>query len=112
MLNETLFTSLAQVRAVLAKWKHDYNTVRPHSALGNLSPADADRSVPGKQRDGALRYAEGSAPDPVPSPGLTGSNDLGTFPYRWMSREAQVNDAPRTMAKSGIAYLTSTMHDG
>jgi putative transposase len=39
LLNETLFTSLAQVRAVLAEWKHDYNTVRPHSALGNLSPA-------------------------------------------------------------------------
>jgi putative transposase len=92
LLNETLFTSLAQVRAVLAKWKHDYNTVRPHSALGNLSPAEyADRSVRGKQRDGALRYTEGSAPDPVASPGLTGSNDLRTFPYRWMSRGAQVN---------------------
>jgi putative transposase len=48
LLNETLFTSRAQVRAVLAEWKHDYNTVRPHSALGNLSPAEyADRSVPG-----------------------------------------------------------------
>jgi diacylglycerol kinase family enzyme len=76
-------------------------------------PAEyADRNVPAKQRDGALRHTEGSAPDPVASPGLSGSNDLGTFPYRWMSRGAQVNDAPRTMAKSGIAYLTSTMHDG
>jgi putative transposase len=25
LLNETLFTSLAQVRAVLAEWKRDYN---------------------------------------------------------------------------------------
>jgi putative transposase len=81
LLNETLFTSLAQVRAVLAEWKHDYNTVRPHSALGNLSPAEyADRSVPGKQRDGALRYTEGSAPHPVASPSLTGSNDVRTLP--------------------------------
>ena len=57
LLNETLFTSLAQARAVLADWKHDYNTVRPHSALGNLPPAEyADRSAPEKQRHGALRY--------------------------------------------------------
>src|SRR5277367_232842 len=39
LLNETLFTTLAQARAVLAAWKDDYNNVRPHSALGNLSPA-------------------------------------------------------------------------
>ena len=51
LLNETLFTSLAQARAVLAAWKDDYNNVRPHSALGNLSPAEyADRSAPGTQR--------------------------------------------------------------
>jgi len=51
LLNETLFTSLAQARAVLAEWKDDYNNVRPHSALGNLSPAEyADRSAPGTQR--------------------------------------------------------------
>lgn len=65
LLNETLFTSLAHARAVLTAWKDDYNTVRPHSALGNLSPAEyADRSAPGPQRGGALRYTEGSAPPP------------------------------------------------
>jgi hypothetical protein len=37
LLNETLFTSLAQVRAVLIAWKDDYNNARPHSALGNLN---------------------------------------------------------------------------
>jgi putative transposase len=37
-LNETLFT-LAHARAALDAWKHDYNTVRPHSGLGNLPPA-------------------------------------------------------------------------
>ena len=39
-LNETLFTSLPQVRAVLAAWQRDYNEVRPHSALGGLTPAE------------------------------------------------------------------------
>jgi putative transposase len=38
-LNETIFTSLAQARAVLAAWRHDYNTARPHSGLGFQTPA-------------------------------------------------------------------------
>jgi putative transposase len=38
-LNETLFTSLRQARAVLAAWQRDYNEVRPHSALRGLAPA-------------------------------------------------------------------------
>ena len=39
-LNETLFTSMAQVRAVLAAWRQDYNTIRPHSKLGGRTPAE------------------------------------------------------------------------
>lgn len=38
-LNETLFTSLAHARAVLAAWQRDYNEVRPHSALAGRTPA-------------------------------------------------------------------------
>lgn len=38
-LNETLFTSLLQARAVLATWQQDYNTIRPHSKLGGRTPA-------------------------------------------------------------------------
>ena len=37
-LNETVFTSLRQARAVLAAWREDYNHVRPHSALGGRAP--------------------------------------------------------------------------
>jgi putative transposase len=48
LLNETLFTSLAQVRAVLNAWKDDYNNARPHSALSNLTPSEfAALSAPG-----------------------------------------------------------------
>lgn len=39
LLNETLFTSMAQARAVIAAWVADYNTTRPHSALGYQTPA-------------------------------------------------------------------------
>jgi putative transposase len=39
-LHETLFTSVAQARAVLATWRQDYNTVRPPSKLGGLTPAE------------------------------------------------------------------------
>lgn len=44
LLNETLFSSLAQARAALAAWRDDYNLTRPHSALGNFTPREyADR---------------------------------------------------------------------
>ena len=81
LLNETLFTSLAQVRVVLNAWKDDYNNARPHSALGNLTPAEfAAHSAPGPQRGGALRFATGSAPRPVASPSPLSSNVIGTLP--------------------------------
>ena len=38
-LNETLFTSLMQVRVALEEWRRDYNDVRPHSRIGWLTPA-------------------------------------------------------------------------
>jgi putative transposase len=80
LLNETLFASLAHVREVLAIWKDDYNTVRPHSALNNLPPAVyAKISAPRMQWDGALRYVEGSAPRPVAPPSQQGSNEARTL---------------------------------
>jgi putative transposase len=80
LLNETLFTSLNHVRKALTLWREDYNTVRPHSSLGNLPPTDyAKLSVSDMQRDGALRYVEGSAPHPVASPSQQGSNQPGTL---------------------------------
>ena len=38
-LNETLFRSLHQAREALEAWRSDYNTNRPHSRLGWLTPA-------------------------------------------------------------------------
>ena len=61
LLNETLFTSLAHVRQALAIWRLDYNTVRPHSRLGNLTPTE---------------YASLCV---VVPPSLYGSNEAGTL---------------------------------
>jgi putative transposase len=52
LLNETLFGSLSHAREALAMWKDDYNTIRPHSGLGNLAPvAYAKLSAPIRRRD-------------------------------------------------------------
>ncbi|WP_132896266.1 IS3 family transposase [Sphingomonas sp. PP-CC-3A-396] len=38
LLNETLFFTVRQARAILARWVDDYNTQRPHSSLGYATP--------------------------------------------------------------------------
>ena len=45
LLNETLFSSLAHAREALAAWRDDYNRTRPHSALGNLPPAEYAQKI-------------------------------------------------------------------
>jgi putative transposase len=76
LLNETLFVSLDHAREALADWKDDYNTVRPHSAIGNVPPAVyAKLSDPVMQRVGSLELPWGSAPRPVASPSQHGSNE-------------------------------------
>ena len=76
LLNETLFRSLDHAREALSDWMIDYNTVRPHSAIGNVPPVTyANLSDPAKQRDGSLELLRGSAPRPVASPSLIGSNE-------------------------------------
>jgi putative transposase len=81
LLNETIFVSLAHARSALADWKDDYNKVRPHSAIGNVPPAIyAKLSDPVMQWGGSLRSLGGSAPRPVASPSLTGSNDERILP--------------------------------
>lgn len=39
LLNETMFHGLDHARAVIAEWVADFNTARPHSALGYQTPA-------------------------------------------------------------------------
>ncbi|WP_156317463.1 integrase core domain-containing protein, partial [Cypionkella psychrotolerans] len=40
-----IFDTLADARKILALWRYDYNNVRPHSSLGNKTPAEARRAL-------------------------------------------------------------------
>jgi putative transposase len=37
-LNEYVFSSLGEARAIIEAWRHDYNHLRPHGSLGALTP--------------------------------------------------------------------------
>jgi putative transposase len=81
LLNETLFTSLAQTRATLGHWRADYNGARPHSQIGWKTPSEF-ASFFHPRRDLALRDREGSAPAPAalttPQGNPTARNELTT----------------------------------
>ena len=59
LLNEEVFDNLIHARQALSRWRHDYNNLRPHSALGGLTPATARR---------ALELSDGSAPAALAKP--------------------------------------------
>ena len=42
-LNTEVFFTLADAREKLKLWRHDYNRIRPHSALGDSAPAEFAR---------------------------------------------------------------------
>jgi putative transposase len=68
-LNEEVFASLAEARAVIERWRRDYNQVRPHSAHAGLTPEAAHlRSAGARLRNpDQLRRAPATieAPEPV-----------------------------------------------
>jgi putative transposase len=74
-LNETLFTSLAHARVVLAAWQDDYNEVRPHSALGGRTPASSSLP-PCSRASRPLRAASGGGLRPVLTRAAPGSPEI------------------------------------
>ena len=67
-LNEGIFDSLADARRTLAIWRYDYNNVRPHSSLGNKTPAEARRT---------LELSEAIAPAALATPKTDGYQTQG-----------------------------------
>jgi putative transposase len=49
-LNEHWFVSLADAKAAIEAWRIDYNTVRPHSSLGDQTPQQFARLSKGARR--------------------------------------------------------------
>lgn len=46
-LNTNWFISLKQAREIIENWREDYNQVRPHSSLNNLTPAEYANTTAG-----------------------------------------------------------------
>ena len=80
LLNETVFSSLAEARIMLAAWKHDYNANRPHSRLGWLTPSEFARiQTPAQAMAIGAVQPEGSAPMAIASPAHTGNHEAETL---------------------------------
>ncbi len=67
-LNEEVFGSMAEARAVIETWRRDFNTARPHSAHGGLTPTEARNRAAADR----LRSLEVSTDRPLPTPQRTG----------------------------------------
>ena len=72
------FRSRAEAKVVIETWRKHYNTVRPHSSLGYLTPAEfvaTKSAASGKAmgRDAAVCWA--SAPRPIASPSQQGQHE-------------------------------------
>ena len=87
LLNEMLFRSLPHTRALLEAWRADYNTNRPHSRLGWLSPAiyAADR------RSAALRSLDGSATRTAATTAQQGNIERQNSNHAWIKVRGNVN---------------------
>ena len=62
LLNEEIFDSINEARRNLALWRYDYNTVRPHSSLQNLTPQQARQTF--EQSEGSTPDALATDPEP------------------------------------------------
>lgn len=54
LLNTELFFTLAEVREKLEQWRHDYNTLRPHSSLGYRPPAEYAQRTKSKHKPASI----------------------------------------------------------
>ena len=62
-LNEHSFRGLHMARRIIEAWRVDYNTRRPHTSLGGLTPDEfATRDLPLNSHPAAVRAAADCAP--------------------------------------------------
>ena len=58
-LNEHLFTNLPEARRLIEEWRTDYNTNRPHTSLGGLTPRVRNPPHKGQNQNRTLPINEG-----------------------------------------------------
>ena len=58
LVNETLFFTIGQARAIVARWADDYNTERPHSSFCYAAPA----SLPDSKSNGRGLTSSAASP--------------------------------------------------
>ena len=79
-LNETVFSTLAEARIMLADWRYDYNHHRPHSRLGWLTPSEfATNVTPVQAMAMGAASPKGSAPTAIAPPAQTGNYEAETL---------------------------------
>lgn len=92
-LNQNWFTDLDDARRIIAAWRVDYNTVRPHSALGYQTPEEFAREAAGKMA--VEKTAPGGALEiPAGFPLSHSHGDGGPSP---LAREVQNQPASATL---------------
>ncbi|GLS37280.1 hypothetical protein GCM10010869_28730 [Mesorhizobium tianshanense] len=89
LLNETLFTSLAQTRASLALWRRLQHE-QPHSQIGRQTPNEFAQTL-NPRRSLALRNAKGSAPAPVASTAHQGKSPRRKQNQSWIETGGNVS---------------------
>ncbi len=89
---------------VLASWKDDYNTVRPHSGLGNLAPSIyAGLRLPRCNGDAALHRGLRAPSRCITEPSRLKSTRGST--HRWMKEGAQVSRPTRPRQRASMRRL-------
>jgi len=68
LLNETLFFGLGHARSAVCEWVRDYNSERPHSALGYATPAEFATRITAIGPAAAPHDSSASAPIAHPAP--------------------------------------------
>ena len=77
LLNGEVFTTLREAQILMERWRRHYNTVRPHSALGNRPPATKS-IVPIDQRRSCTNIQTGPPDEGTPAPCAGSSHNSST----------------------------------
>ena len=117
-LNEHWFMSFGQARETIETWGLDYNAVRPHSALGDVTPQEVedfrdlmrDSSRPSRQR-GQCRPSH-AKPRLAPGARSSGGRRSGLFPESTFSSAEESTEQIRHRIARGCRRIGLTRRRG